>query len=230
MSRDTSRQERLAPTEALKTSATVVIGVGAIGRQVACQLAAIGPDRVTIIDPDTVGEENLPNQGYWPSNLLGKKVTATADLMAKINPGLRVYGEPRRYRREDARQLSARSAVFCCVDTMSARKLIWESLQEFSGLFVDTRAHGETIRILAANTSDTWGHYATTLFPDSEAYSDGHCAAPSTIYTSNLAAALALNQFTRWLRGLPVNADTLLNLAALEIYDLSQRQDRGAVA
>jgi hypothetical protein len=42
----------------------------------------------------------------------------------------------------------------------------------------------------------------------------GACTSKSTIFTSNIAAGLILEQFTRWLRSLPVDADTCLNLLA----------------
>ena len=43
------------------------------------------------------------------------------------------------------------------------------------------------------------------------------CTAKSTIYTANIAAGLMLHQFTRWLRGLPVERDLMLNLLAGEL-------------
>jgi molybdopterin-synthase adenylyltransferase len=35
----------------------------------------------------------------------------------------------------------------------------------------------------------------------------------NTIYTASIAAGLMIGQFTRWLRGLPVEADLLLNFS-----------------
>jgi sulfur carrier protein ThiS adenylyltransferase len=43
------------------------------------------------------------------------------------------------------------------------------------------------------------------------------CTARSTIYTASIAAGLMVSQFTRWLRGLPVERDLLLNLLAAEL-------------
>ena len=58
-------------------------------------------------------------------------------------------------------------------------------------------------------------HYPTTLFARSEAQL-GRCTARSTIYAASIAAGLMLHQFTRWLRALPVDRDTSLNLLAGE--------------
>ncbi|HBN76613.1 MAG TPA: thiamine biosynthesis protein ThiF, partial [Planctomycetaceae bacterium] len=49
-------------------SATV-IGVGAIGRQVALQLAAIGMPQLQLIDFDAVEASNITTQGYLESDL-----------------------------------------------------------------------------------------------------------------------------------------------------------------
>ena len=47
------------------------------------------------------------------------------------------------------------------------------------------------------------GKRVATLFAAEEAYA-GSCTAKTTIYCANLAAALMLAQFTKWLRRLPV--------------------------
>ena len=44
----------------------------------------------------------------------------------------------------------------------------------------------------------------------------GRCTARSTIYAASIAAGMMVHQFTRWLRGIPVDRDTSLNLLAGE--------------
>ena len=45
----------------------------------------------------------------------------------------------------------------------------------------------------------------------------GACAAKSTIFTANIAAGLMLEQFSRWLRRMPVDKDVQLNLLSSEL-------------
>jgi hypothetical protein len=45
----------------------------------------------------------------------------------------------------------------------------------------------------------------------------GPCTAHGTVYTASIAAGLMLYQCTRWLRGVPVEADVTLNLLAGEL-------------
>ena len=58
------RQRDIIPPPALAACHATVIGVGAIGRQVALQLAAIGIPKLTLIDFDVVEPVNLAPQGY----------------------------------------------------------------------------------------------------------------------------------------------------------------------
>jgi len=71
------RQRELVPPVRLAQCHAVVIGVGAIGRQVALQLSALGVPQMTLYDPDTVAIENLAPQGFWESDLGRPKVEAT---------------------------------------------------------------------------------------------------------------------------------------------------------
>jgi molybdopterin/thiamine biosynthesis adenylyltransferase len=55
-----------------------VIGIGAIGRQVALQLAAIGVRRLQLVDFDRVDDTNITTQGYFETDIGRPKVQATA--------------------------------------------------------------------------------------------------------------------------------------------------------
>ena len=74
---------------------------------------------------------------------------------------------------------------------------------------------GEVIRVLAVADEASRKHYADTLFPQAEAQ-QGSCTSRSTFYAASIAAGLMVHQFTRWLRDIPVDHDTSLNLLAGE--------------
>ena len=94
-----SRQRSLVPPDRLAQLHVLVIGVGAIGRQVALQLASLGVSRLTLMDHDTVGVENLAVQGYWPSDMTLQKVQATGRLCQHILPEQQLTLLAERYRR-----------------------------------------------------------------------------------------------------------------------------------
>lgn len=207
------RQRDLVPPEALAKTSCTVIGVGAIGRQVALQLAAIGVPQLQLIDFDTVEEVNLASQGFLHDDLGRPKVQATADLCQQIYPMLDVVEINDRFRRS---QHEVGNVVFCCVDSIDTRRLIWQSVQEQVQFFCDGRMSGEVIRVLSVANEAGRSHYPTTLFSQGAAFR-GTCTARSTIYTANIAAGWMIQQFTRWLRHLPVDADLQLNLLSSEL-------------
>src|SRR3954471_5030256 len=75
------RQAELVPQEKLVGLTASVIGVGAIGRQVALQLAAIGVRRLQLVDFDEVDETNVTTQGYLNADVGALKVLATGGMV-----------------------------------------------------------------------------------------------------------------------------------------------------
>ncbi|WP_299467756.1 ThiF family adenylyltransferase [uncultured Gimesia sp.] len=206
------RQSELVPMEKLKPLTVTVIGVGAIGRQVAIQLAALGVRRLQLIDFDKVEPTNITTQGYLEADLGQFKVDATARALQAIDAGLETELVVDRFRPG----LLTGAAVFVCVDSISSRAAIWRSLRHQCRFWCDGRMRGEVLRILTATDLETRAHYDSTLFAQAEAQT-GACTSRSTIYTASIAAGLMLHQFTRWLRKLPVDFDMTLNLLAGEL-------------
>ena len=211
-----SRQRDIVPAEGLAMHQATVIGVGAIGRQVALQLAAMGVARLHLVDFDLVEESNIASQGYLESDLGRPKAQATANSCRQINQKLEVQEVPQRFRRS----MDTGSAVFCCVDQIDIRRLIWQSVRDKVSFFVDGRMSAEVLRVIAACDDATREHYPTTLFESDDAY-QGSCTAKATIYCANVAAGLMAAQFAKYLRRLPVDPDIQLNLLANELAVLA---------
>ncbi len=207
-----TRQRDLVPSNRLAGLTATVIGVGAIGRQVALQLASIGVLSVQLIDFDIVDETNITTQGYLAADVGTLKVEATSSSINQIDSNIHVETINDRFR---PRHVTG-EAIFCCVDSISARAAIWRSVNAGCQFWADGRMLGETMRILCVADDIGRQHYPTTLFRQSEAQ-PGQCTARSTIYTANIAAGLILHQFTRWLRNIPVDPDLTLNLLASEL-------------
>ena len=189
-----------------------VIGVGAIGRQVALQLASIGVRRLQLIDFDRVDLTNITTQGYLQEDVGESKVLATSRAIARLDPNVEVESIADRFRPKS----EIGQAVFCCVDSIADRGAIWKTVRNSNGFWTDGRMLGEIIRILVAADEKSRQYYPMTLFSASEAH-PGHCTARSTIYTANIAAGLMIHQFTRWLRGQPLDSDISLNPLASEL-------------
>ncbi|TFG49344.1 MAG: ThiF family adenylyltransferase [Candidatus Brocadiia bacterium] len=207
-----SRQQDIVPRKRILDTKATVIGVDAIGRQVAIQLTAIGVPVIQLIDYDHVDISNLTTQGYMYKDLKRPKVDATAEFCREINYDLQIEVVFDRFKRNTA----VGNSVFVCVDKIDARKHIWDSLKDKVNFLVDGRMSAEVLRVITACNEESRGHYPQTLFAPSEAYA-GPCTAKSTIYCANIAAGFMLAQFTKYLRMLPVDPDIQVNLLASEI-------------
>jgi sulfur carrier protein ThiS adenylyltransferase len=207
-----SRQKDIVPADRIATCKATVIGVGAIGRQVALQLAAVGIPWLQLIDHDIVEESNLASQGYRELDLNEPKVEATADSCSEINSDAHIYAVQERFKRS----MEIGNVVFCCVDAIDVRRLVWEAVKDKVNFFCDGRMSAEVIRIVTACDFRSRKYYPTTLFNSQEAFA-GSCTAKTTIYCANIAAGLMLGQFTKYLRQLPIEPDLQLNLLASEL-------------
>ena len=206
------RQQDLIPRERLQSLTATVIGVGAIGRQVALQLAAIGVGTLRLIDFDKVELTNITTQGYRQCEIGLSKVQATELAILELDPQIDVTVVEDAFRPRHA----LGEAVFCCVDSISTRAAIWRGVNRTAQFWCDGRMLGEVLRILTVSDPVSRETYPQTLFDQSEAQS-GSCTARSTIYTANIAAGLMLHQFSRWLRGKGTDPDLMLNLLAAEL-------------
>ena len=224
--RDDSRQRALIPPQALARVRAVVIGTGAVGRQVVLQLASIGVPAITIYDHDTVGPENLAPQGFLELDLGKTKVEAVKEMAKLMNPTCDIRPRPNRFRvsdvpswdpgEEDHAHID--TVVFLCVDSMEARSLIWGAVKTHSFIkaVFDSRSASEMIRVFAVDkpTEDTY--YDTTLFTDEQAHT-GDCSTRMTIYMSYVASGMMLCQFAHWLRKMTVVPDQSFNMLAGEL-------------
>jgi len=144
---------------------------------------------------------------------MGKlKVNATLELCWRINAESQIHIVPERFRRS----MEIGNAVFCAVDKIDVRRLIWESVKDKVSFFADGRMSAEVLRILTACDAESRKHYPTTLFNADEAFV-GPCTAKTTIYCANIAAGFMVAQFAKYLRQLPIDSDIQLNLLASEL-------------
>jgi len=206
------RQKDIVPAERMANCKATIIGVGAVGRQVALQITAMGIPWLQIVDFDTVDVSNLASQGYLEADFEKSKVEATALLCKQINSSAEIHWDKQPFRRS----METGNVVFCAVDRIYTRRLIWDAVKDKVSFFADGRMNVEVLRILSACDPESREYYPTTLFNSDEAF-EGPCTAKTTIYCANIAAGLMISQFTKYLRQIPIDYDIQLNLLASEL-------------
>lgn len=207
-----SRQADIVPAEKLASLKVTIVGTGAIGRQVALQLAAMGVSDLTLVDFDIVEEGNLAVQGFLEKDLGEAKVNAVADLCEEINSNISLNVVEDKY----TIAIEPGDVVFSCVDKMDVRSFLHETVMNKAKLFIDGRMAAELFRVLTAFDQETHDYYRQTLFTDIEA-SPIRCTAKTTIYGSNIIAGIMIGQFTKWLRGVDLYCDINMNLLTVQL-------------
>ncbi len=200
-------QGRLAELEAS------IIGVGAIGRQVALQLASFGVPKLRLVDFAKVEPIHVTSQGYFHDDIGRDKVDATASAIWQIDPMVHVETTADRYHP----RLEVGDVVFCCVDSLETRAAVWRTAGYRASFWCDGRMQGETIRILTACEPLGREYYPTTLLAPPEAPAGSHNST-GNIFTAGIAAGLMAHQFTHWLRGLAIDFDLSLDVLASELH------------
>jgi hypothetical protein len=206
------RQRELIPPDKLQDTKVMVVGVGAIGRQVALQLTAIGVPEITIVDFDHVAVENLATQGFYESDMGRPKVDAVADICRAINPSVEIITAHKKFK-----SIMFTGGVFmCCADGIETKGSIFNLVKNRADLFVDGRMSAEYLRVFIVYDEQSREHYGGTLFSNREAFR-GSCTSKTTIYCSNVAAGLMVSQFAKWLRGCSLDKEIDINLLTNEM-------------
>jgi len=116
------RYSELFPLERWNQERFGVVGVGAIGRQIALTLAAMGSTEIVLWDHDTVSAVNLGTQGWRLSDVGTPKVHAARAAMLELSTECNVIALHQRWNQETCRV----SVLLVAVDNMDSRLDIWE--------------------------------------------------------------------------------------------------------
>lgn len=164
-----------------------IVGAGHVGSAASLMIvksgAATNNNPLTVIDPDTVGLENMAMQFFKPSQAALNKVDALKDNLEQfglVSNGVYVADK------FDPLVTPLHGIVLSAVDKMSVRKQIFDATDRPEcKLFIDVRTAGEYISLYAINPSSSaeraW--YLSTWFPD-EKGDDNACTERGISWTT----------------------------------------------
>mgnify|MGYP000120723582 CR=1 FL=1 len=208
------RQLDVVSPEDLANLPVTIIGVGGIGSPTCLALAKMGVGHITVYDDDTVEPHNLPNQLYRFGDLGKAKVEGIASICRNF-AGIEVKKVAERF---NGHALSG--IVVSGVDTMKARKEIWERVRwnPSVSLYIEARMGAEVARVHSVRpcdpTSVSW--YESTLYDDDSA-SELPCTARAVIYNVFMIAALVANQVKKFSKGEEFPKEIIFDLKTLTL-------------
>lgn len=100
-----------------------IIGLGAIGSNIAETLARLGIEEIHLYDFDTVDAPNIANQVYFPHQITMLKTDATAENLKRINPDITLMLHEKGWTADDTLD----GHVFLAVDSIEVRKEVLET-------------------------------------------------------------------------------------------------------
>lgn len=196
-----------------------IIGVGAIGSNIASQLVRLGVTDIHIWDFDTVDEHNITNQIYTSEDIGKLKVDALKEYLLKINPKARIITH-KKYTRQPLQGI-----LFSCVDSIKVRREI--ALQNEYNLFlklvIDTRIGLETGQVFVTHwqvEDEVKNYLAMCDFNDDEtdavvnACGTTLSISPTVLITTAYAVASLINF---------INGKTVKNQILFNAFDFKTR-------
>lgn len=204
------RQEELMSARTLSNEKILVVGVGAIGRQVVNTLTSMGATNITVCDMDEVDESNVATQGYSISHIGQLKVAALySDIARQNNISLRTYDSPwnpKKFATSDF------TILFSCVDRMDVRRSLWIYATKHNTIkyFMDGRMLAEMGHVFCYER-DNLAEYEKTLFTDEEAI-QGRCTRRGTLYMANILSNMMVGRLALAMRGTKAKPKYTFNL------------------
>ena len=181
-----------------------VVGCGALGSWLVMFLLKMGFENVHVFDFDTVEEHNIPNQIFKESDIGRSKIGAMLNIyneFFKDETKQRLVIHDDLIDEYNANQL--KGIVFSAVDSMSARKEIYEFAFKYgqADLWIEARIGLWGAYVYMLDKADPkYKEYEETLYEDTEAEVSACGVSQTALPAAVNCASLMIMQMIRWWR------------------------------
>jgi len=200
---DYSDQTGIFDPSQVSTTITI-IGCGGIGASILPTLLTMGLRSFVLYDGDYVEPRNLStNLIFRPQDLYRSKVDRVKEYLEEYGENVTVTAHQEHYVDQPLSGI-----VISGVDSMAARKLIWENLADNDDviLYMDGRIGGQFMQLfclepLIGDRNDEYAKH--NLFRDEDA-SELPCTERTVVYPAVALGTLMASYLSKWQRGQPV--------------------------
>lgn len=166
---------------------------GATGSWVALMLTKLGVNTIELFDMDTVEAHNIPNQLYGIDDGDVFKVKACEQHMDNLGSRVsNIFTNVTEITKDNINSFGWGDTVFCLVDSMKARKELFEAMLETdrSKLWIETRMGltGYRIYMVRLENQNEVDKYKETLYSDEDAEVSA-CGASQSVVTTAMQCA-----------------------------------------
>ena len=162
-------------------SEIIIIGAGSTGSFTALNLAKMGVSKIKVIDFDKVEEHNIPNQFFRLSDVGKFKVEALKEIIQDFT-GTEIEAENIEIKEDYEFEIGLNTIIILCVDSIEARKLIYNKIKDFPIKILDTRMGGEgfSLHVVDLDNEEDKKKYEESLDLETK---ETACGEKAIIYT-----------------------------------------------
>jgi molybdopterin/thiamine biosynthesis adenylyltransferase len=198
-----------------------LIGAGGIGAFAALALAKMGVDTIEVYDDDVVSDANIATQLHKISDVGTPKVEALREAVHEYADDVAVLPVPARV--GEYTRLNGSSIVVSAVDSIAARKAIWEAVQR-SGVrwYIDARMAAEELHLFVVDLAGDTLPYCTMLaVQDDASVPDLPCTEKATVFCGMVAGGMIASVVRKIVSGLPVPKVFSFDMRANFVFNLN---------
>ena len=127
----------------LMDSEVIIVGVGAIGCELAKNLTLMGVGKIVLVDNDVIELSNLNRQMLFTDSDIGRpKAEVAAEKLKSMNPWVKIEAYYRDVREFDLEFFKDSNVVASCLDNWPTRRWLNSLAVELDKPFVDTAMDG----------------------------------------------------------------------------------------
>lgn len=208
-----------------------IIGAGAIGSCAALSIAKMGPERIRIIDFDTVSEHNVGNQLFGPEHIEKSKTEAIVSLVQQTT-GQVIEGIVGSYPDDLSK---GPGILICCADSMDIRRQAKKEAMRNGTIthLIEARMGAKYLEVYTLPADkpllDLYEKYTLSKSYEAAIVPHQGCVEPGIFYTAMIAGSFIAASVDRITRKIESPHLLQIDLDAMQIVPVTYKIENSLV-